>query len=64
MRFDDESGKEDSGKPKEEYKSSNPLFIQIEHIELELEHLKSKPYEHMYEELMLFLEVHDPQKFR
>ena len=26
--------------------------------------LKTKPYENVYEELMLYLEVHDPQKFR
>jgi len=26
--------------------------------------LKTKPYENAFEELMLFLEVHDPQKFR
>jgi len=62
VRFND--GEEHDPAKDEKPKNTNPLFLQIEALEQELEMLKTKPYENVYEELMLYLEVHDPQKFR
>ena len=42
----------------------NPLFIQIENLQNEIELSEKKTFEQSYEEFLQFLEVHDPQLFR
>jgi len=50
VRFNNEDGAPiQPPKPK---KSKNPLFLQIEALETELEHAREKPFENVYEEFM------------
>ena len=63
VRFDAQSQKSGmtskTGKSKPKV-TMNPLFIQIENLQNEMELEEKKTFDQTYEEFLQFLEVHDP----